>query len=1054
MQTIDIKKMKNKTILYIFFVVLFLFFSKSFIVQAQYFGKNKAQYKIFDWKYIESKHFDVYYNKGSKYLAEFSAQALEKALISIQNTLNFKLTQRIAVVVYDSHNDFQQTNVIDLYLNQGIGGVTELYKNRVVVPFQGDYSQLRHVLHHELVHAVINDMFYGGTIQTALTTTGVFFLPLWLNEGLAEWESLGGMNIETDMFMRDLTMSENLPSLDNIHGYLAYRAGQTFYDYVANKYGKAKITELLNKLKNYRNLDLAFENTFGLSLEDFSDVWQTNVRKNYWPDITVYKSPKEFATALTNHKKQQCFYFSSPAISPNGEKMAYISDLDGGIFAIFVSSTTPSEKDKEKKPKKIISSARQNDFEQLNVLTPGISWSPDGKKIVVSAKSGGEDAIFIVDVEKEDYEKIKPGFASITSVVWSPDGEKIAFVGIKNNQSDLFYYNLNDKKVYNITNDIFSDKAPTWAPDSKTLYYISDRGDNLTKDVTNDKMKIWNTNFEQCDIYNVDIESREIKRISYEPDVTKISLVVSSDNKKLLYVSTKNGIGNIYEYTIETKTERPITNSATGITQLSMTPDNLNLIFATQIEGGYDIFLLRNPFEQTIAETELPLTNFMKGNMEKINFLSEHEDIDIVDSKDTDVPITYGDFIVDFSSQQFLKPNTEVIQPIEHEHLSNPENNFLFYEQYIEKDYQVNFSLDALLINPGVSTFYGLQGNGAVMFSDIMGNHQIFLQAYLLTDLKNSQFYASYFYNTQIIDYSFSLYNYSAYVWNYLQDYNANYLYSYRNTGAVLGSKYAFDLFKRVELKLNLVNAAKENTEMPSYESISRFLLVPEFQFVLDNTLNGIYAPTRGTRFNFRALVSPKFTENSSDFITLTFDARQYIEIIPNFMSFALRGSGGASFGGRSQTFYMGGVNNWINSSFKSGNFSLQEPEDFAFMQNFLMPMRAYPVCELMGNKFFLTNIEYRFPIFMALMTGGIPLIIQGVMGNAFLDVGGTWTDDFKITQHDANGVRKPANLLMSAGWGLRAIILGLPVKFDMGWRNEFSGWSKPYYMVSLGLDF
>ena len=42
---------------------LFLFHSRDSV--AQQFGKNKTQYKIFDWKYIESKHFDVYYEKGS-----------------------------------------------------------------------------------------------------------------------------------------------------------------------------------------------------------------------------------------------------------------------------------------------------------------------------------------------------------------------------------------------------------------------------------------------------------------------------------------------------------------------------------------------------------------------------------------------------------------------------------------------------------------------------------------------------------------------------------------------------------------------------------------------------------------------------------------------------------------------------------------------------------------------------------------------------------------------------------------------------------------------------
>jgi hypothetical protein len=44
--------------------------------------------------------------------------------------------------------------------------------------------------------------------------------------------------------------------------------------------------------------------------------------------------------------------------------------------------------------------------------------------------------------------------------------------------------------------------------------------------------------------------------------------------------------------------------------------------------------------------------------------------------------------------------------------------------------------------------------------------------------------------------------------------------------------------------------------------------------------------------------------------------------------------------------------------------------------------------------------------------------------------------------------------MFMSMGWGIRAIMFGLPIKFDMAWRNEYSGWSSPSYLISLGLDF
>ena len=1063
--------MNNK----ICFLIVCVIFSICFnTTNAQYFGKNKTQYKVFNWKYIETKNFDIYYDSGSKTLAEFSAVALENALISVQTTLNYRLTQRVAVIVYDSHNDFQQTNVINIYLSQGIGGVTELYKNRVIVPFQGSYSQLRHVLHHELVHAVINDMFYGGNLQTALSTSGGFQVPTWINEGLAEWESLGGMNLETDMFMRDLTINESLPSLNRISGYLSYRAGQTFFYFIELKYGKGKVTEFMNKLRVFRNVDITFRNTFGMDMEDFSDMWQTEIRRIYWPDITIYQAPREFATQLTDHIRDNCFYYSSPAISPDGEQMAFISDRSGGIFSIFVSNTTPS-RSKNFEIRRLISSSRQQDFEQLNILTPAISWSPDGKRIVVSAKSGGEDAIFLINARTGRYEKILLGFSSITSVNWSPDGTKIAFIGIKNAASDVFYYDLQTKQTVAVTEDVFTDAYPVWSADSKSIYFLSDRGDNLTTNLTADRFRIWQHNYEQVDIYNIDITtsndinnddttsndttsndivritSKNVTRITNTPNVPKTSISVSSDNQKLLYVANTNGISNLFELNLVDNKTRPLTNSANAITQISATPDGLNLIFSSQVRGGYDIFMLKNPYERQLTIDSLPLTNFMQNIIYKSLLSEDVKQIDDSTSGNFTKSIDYGDFRTDFSNQQFLRPNPDVVETMSFDEKFIDMNT----EHLVERDYEVNFSLDAFLVNPAISTFYGFQGSAAALFSDVMGNHQIYVSANLLSNLQNSQIYAAYMYNTQIIDYSLGIYNYSAYVLNYVPELEDNYwYYSYRATGIIAGSTYAFDLFKRVVFNLNFVNAAKTNAEVPSFESINRFLVVPEAQFVFDNSLNGIYAPTRGTRMYAKALYSPQIGNLSSEFVTFVADARQYIELMPHFMSFAFRGSAGVSLGGTPQTFYVGGVGNWINAEFRSGNLNLDNPEDFAFLTTFVMPLRGWPVLQHSGNKFAMLNAEYRFPLFIALATGGLPLIIQGVMGNVFYDLGAAWTNDFRISRLNDGGHREPANLYMSSGWGLRAIVFGLPFKFDMAWRNEYSGWSSPYYLFSLGFDF
>ena len=98
------------------------------------FGKNRVQYESFDWRYIESKHFDVYFHEGGDYLAKFTVVQAERSLAQIEKHLNYKLKRRISFIVFNSHNQFQQNNIINQFLSENVGGVTQLFKNRIVEP--------------------------------------------------------------------------------------------------------------------------------------------------------------------------------------------------------------------------------------------------------------------------------------------------------------------------------------------------------------------------------------------------------------------------------------------------------------------------------------------------------------------------------------------------------------------------------------------------------------------------------------------------------------------------------------------------------------------------------------------------------------------------------------------------------------------------------------------------------------------------------------------------------------------------------------------------------
>ncbi len=177
------------------------------------------------WSYLQSQHFDIYYYEGGYDLANFTAKAAEEAYEQVTHLFQHRISRRIPLVVYQSHNDFAVTNVANLpTYSEGIGGVTELFKNRIALPFVGDYRDFRRVVHHELVHAVINDMFYGGSIQSIIQNNIQLRIPSWFNEGLAEYAALG-WDSKSDMYLREAILEDDLAEIPRLYGYFAYRGG-------------------------------------------------------------------------------------------------------------------------------------------------------------------------------------------------------------------------------------------------------------------------------------------------------------------------------------------------------------------------------------------------------------------------------------------------------------------------------------------------------------------------------------------------------------------------------------------------------------------------------------------------------------------------------------------------------------------------------------------------------------------------------------------------------------------------------------------------------------
>jgi Tol biopolymer transport system component len=159
----------------------------------------------------------------------------------------------------------------------------------------------------------------------------------------------------------------------------------------------------------------------------------------------------------------------APAFSPDGERIAFRSEREGG--GLFVMGATGE------------SVRRVTDFG----FDP--SWSSDGRELAVATEPVRDPTtratvseIWAVDVSTGKRRLVSRGDG--VGPRWSPNGHRIAFWGLppKKSQRDVFTVAADGSQSgapVPVTNDGEFDWSPAWSPDGRFLYFSSDRGGTM-----------------------------------------------------------------------------------------------------------------------------------------------------------------------------------------------------------------------------------------------------------------------------------------------------------------------------------------------------------------------------------------------------------------------------------------------------------------------------------------------------------------------------------------------------------------------------------------------
>src|SRR3989440_1502567 len=395
--------MKTTTRLSLLLVTLSLF---GVPVHAQNFGRNAVQYETFHFKILKTQHFDVYfYDKEANVAAEAGRMA-ERWYTRLSTVLRHQLSSRQPLILYSDAPDFQQTNVLGEQPGEGTGGVTESLKRRIILPMGASLYETDHVIGHELTHAFQYDITGVGRGNMA---TGLNRVPLWFIEGMAEYVSLGNVDPNTTMWMRDAVRRGELPNFRDLENprYFPYRWGQAFWAYLGGTYGDDIVGALLRSAGRSGNVQLALEQMTHRPADSLIGDWHRALTDAAQPVAvaTGITLPTERAQrqqtrlalvttpgahSLVAPGKEQ-HYNLAPAVSPDGTRMVYLSDA--GLFSI---DMYLADAQTGKTIRKLVSSTRDPHLESLQFINSAGAWDADGNRFAFGAIVTGQPALQIV----------------------------------------------------------------------------------------------------------------------------------------------------------------------------------------------------------------------------------------------------------------------------------------------------------------------------------------------------------------------------------------------------------------------------------------------------------------------------------------------------------------------------------------------------------------------------------------------------------------------------------------------------------------------------------
>jgi len=229
-----------------------------------------------------------------------------------------------------------------------------------------------------------------------------------------------------------------------------------------------------------------------------NDIMTDNTRSNIWIANADGSSHRPLFSSQDN--------FSAPRWSPDGTRIAYLSNLERGQ-QLYV---------------RWMDTGQTALLTNIQLAASNLSWSPDGESIAFTMSVEVDEKPFTVDMPaKPEGAQWSPAFEYVTRVRYQADGRGI----LEPAYTHIFIVPAQGGSARQLTSGNFQHSSGlSWTPDSTEILFSANRSDN------------WEYETREANIYGVSLEG-DIRQITDAPG-SESRPKISADGRLIAYAKS------------------------------------------------------------------------------------------------------------------------------------------------------------------------------------------------------------------------------------------------------------------------------------------------------------------------------------------------------------------------------------------------------------------------------------------------------------------------------------------------------------------------------------